>query len=479
MSKFIFHYFLPLFLFTLSLVLRTYRFSTPLADWHSWRQSDTASVAREYLKHGVDLLYPRYQDLSSIPSGADNLEGYRMVEFPLLPALHATLASHFSFFNLIEWGRALSIFASSLSTLVIYFLLLSVSSLPAALAGGLFYAVLPYNLFYGRAILPEPWLVLFSLASLAAFFSWWRSPKLTSYLLTLVFLALALLLKPTALTLVFPFFLLAVLSPYGHRPSHYFLLLFLFLLALLPYLAWRHWITQFPAGIPASDWLFNGNDIRFKGAWFRWLFGERVGKLILGYWATVPVTWGLLSLGKRREETALAAGLSLGALAYLIVIATGNVQHDYYQIQIIPALAVLFGLGTHALLDVRSQLRRLAHGLVLLSITLLSFALSWYEIRAFFNINNLVMVEAGAALDRLVSPDALVIAPYQGDTAFLFATNRRGWPIGGEIENKIKWGAQYYVTTTFDDEYHLLASRYSQLAKTESYAILDLTRSLP
>jgi hypothetical protein len=41
--------------------------------------------------------------------------------------------------------------------------------------------------------------------------------------------------------------------------------------------------------------------------------------------------------------------------------------------------------------------------------------------------------------------DAKVIAPYMGDTAFLFQTNRTGWPIGFEIDKKIAEGAQYYV----------------------------------
>ena len=30
----------------LGLIVRLYKLNTPLADWHSWRQVDTASVAR-------------------------------------------------------------------------------------------------------------------------------------------------------------------------------------------------------------------------------------------------------------------------------------------------------------------------------------------------------------------------------------------------------------------------------------------------
>src|SRR5689334_19814520 len=67
-------------------VMRLYRITNPLADWHSFRQADTASVTREYVKHGIDLLHPTYHDLSNIQSGKDNPKGYRMVEFPLVNA---------------------------------------------------------------------------------------------------------------------------------------------------------------------------------------------------------------------------------------------------------------------------------------------------------------------------------------------------------------------------------------------------------
>ena len=64
--------------------LRLYQLQTPLADWHSWRQADTASVTREYLKGQARWLIPEYHDLSNIPSGLPNPNGYRMVELPLI-----------------------------------------------------------------------------------------------------------------------------------------------------------------------------------------------------------------------------------------------------------------------------------------------------------------------------------------------------------------------------------------------------------
>lgn len=66
----------------LAFVPRLRGISSQPTDWHAFRQSDTASVTREYVKHGIDLLHPKYQDHSNIQSGKENPEGYRMVEFP-------------------------------------------------------------------------------------------------------------------------------------------------------------------------------------------------------------------------------------------------------------------------------------------------------------------------------------------------------------------------------------------------------------
>ena len=45
-----------------------------------------------------------------------------------------------------------------------------------------------------------------------------------------------------------------------------------------------------------------------------------------------------------------------------------------------------------------------------------------------------------------------MIAPYDGDTAFLYQTNRQGWPIVEKnIDYLISRGADYYVSVKYDD----------------------------
>ncbi|GAB4027492.1 MAG: hypothetical protein Fur0011_5710 [Candidatus Microgenomates bacterium] len=459
----------------LGATLRLYRFNSPLADWHSWRQADTASVAREYVKKGIDLMHPTYHDLSSIPSGLDNPNGYRFVEFPIISAIHASLSRSYPQLSLVEWGRLLSVIVSTLTIGLIYLIVKQVSTNLAAMVSAFVYATLPYNIFYGRVILPEPHLIFFMLSALYAFLRYYETGKLVLLVTYTLTMSLAVLMKPTALIVGFP---IALYSLFGSKVNLTRLVTIFFAstLSVIPYALWRNYVANFPEGIPANSWLFNGNGIRFKGAWLRWLFGDRIGRLILGYWGLVPLAYGLLSLGRSRRETAVVGGMALGSLIYLSVIATGNVQHDYYQIQIIPSLAMLIGTGASYIFSLRKTLfSKLTFTLLLFTCYLISLALGWYEVRGYFNINNPAIVEAGTRIDAIAPFDAKVIAPYMGDTAFLFQTNRLGWPIGGEIDQKIKSGASYYVTTTRDAEYETLKKSYTLIEETNKYSIIKLT----
>jgi len=59
-------YFILFIILVAALMVRLYKIDSPIADWHSWRQADTASVTRVFAQEGVNLLIPRYQDISFV-----------------------------------------------------------------------------------------------------------------------------------------------------------------------------------------------------------------------------------------------------------------------------------------------------------------------------------------------------------------------------------------------------------------------------
>lgn len=279
---------------------------------------------------------------------------------------------------------------------------------------------------------------------LAALYAHVTKHKISSVLLG----SAAVLIKPVAIFFLLPIFINDI---------------WLGVLMLAPFGFWRLWSAYYRVGQPYSLWLLNGNKIRFKGAFFQWIFGERLGSMILGKWGIFPFTQGLAVMGEFWIWV-------LGAGLYLFVFATGNVHHDYYQLPIIPIVSILIALGIHHFAT------NLYKKTLVTVCVLFMIAFGWYQIRGNYQINHWEIIRAGQAVDKLLPRDAVVIAPYQGDSAFLYQTNRRGFPsVPLPIEELIdKYGAEYYVSVNYDDQTNAVMKKYSVLEKTSEYVIVKL-----
>lgn len=477
-------------IFILAVALRSYKLDSPVADWHSWRQADTSSVTRNYDKNqSVNWLYPVYDDISSIASGKPNPKGLRMVEFPIYNAL-SLYVKYVTDTTVEEAGHLTSALASGLSIIFLFLILKGVATRRIAFLAALAYAVMPYAIFYGRVILPDPLMDTLSLGGVyfAYRFSLYRRPL--SLIIMAIFASLALLVKPYAI------FILAAAGyfffvNFKFDWKRYLPVAVAFAIAIVPLLLWRWWISQFPEGIPANSWLLNGDGIRFKGAFWYWIFADRIGRLILGYWGVL-----LLGLGLVRRYTGkyhlFPLVFFLTSISYVFVFATGNVRHDYYQILLIPCLATLVGGGADFLLTKADNINLWVGRAVAVFAYLAMVGFGWYFIRDYYNINHPEIVEAGIAVQKLTDShqSGLVVAPYDGDTAFLYQTRRKGWPImQGPIDDMIRNGATYYVSVRFDTTTNDIIKdswpqgkplpkgvlkKYTLLEKTDRYVVVQL-----
>ncbi|MEK7550186.1 MAG: hypothetical protein AAB535_00160 [Patescibacteria group bacterium] len=438
----------------LGFLVRLYKVDSPIADWHSWRQADTASVSRNFAQNGIDMLRPKYDDISSIQTGIFNPNGYRMVELPIYNAVHASLFNLFGRFSLEKWGRILTAFISTITGLFLFLLGKKHYSVKVGLVVSFFYMFLPFNIYFTRVVLPDPLGVLFAISGLYFF-------GINTFLSGMLF-GLAFLQKPFFAVYLFP------LIPELLKKENFKKNLAFGFLVFSPFIFWRLWISQFPEGIPFYKWAFNGDRIRFHPAFFRWLFGERIGILILGAGGVAPFVFGLTIKLKNKFNLYFV----IGAITYLTVVATANVRHDYYQILIIPMIAMTLALGSISLWK-RSKI-------ILLTSILVMFLIGWDRIKPFYQINHPELMEVGKIVDEKLPKDAEIIIPYNGDTAFLYQTKRRGWPaVDDSIENIIKKGADYYVSLDIGgiDSVNF-AKKFKTLVKTDKYIILDLHAKL-
>lgn len=468
-------------------MLRLYKINNPVADWHSWRQADTAAVTRNFVNEGIDLLHPKFDDLSSVASGRPNPKGHRFVEFPIYNAISAFWVKILSVIFTVEiCSRLVSIFCSLASCIFLSLIVKKYLGERTSLAAALFFVILPYNVYYSRVILPEPMMVMCSLGMIYFFDKWIEekskvgSPKSKVFFgLAILSASVGLLLKPIVAFLFLP---LAYLSfrKFGLgvlKKKELYLFVFF---AFFPFLLWRWWVSRFPEGIPGYLWLLNQDKIRFKGAFFYWLFAKRIGELILGFWGLILFGLGLI-LKQNKKEGWFFYLWFLAILVYFSVFATGNVRHDYYQIISVPIICVFLAKGFIFLLF---SPKRLFNSVfcVLFSVFCFLFmlAFSWYQVRTYYWINRPEIVRAGKAVDALVPKEAKVIAPYNGDTAFLYQTKRKGWPVvEAPLEEMQKWGAEYLVSVEKKDKGILdLKEKYAVLKETPDFIIFDLTKPL-
>jgi hypothetical protein len=464
---------------SLGFLVRLYKINSPIADWHSWRQVDTASVTRIYLEQGFNFFLPRYYDVSSIQSGMFNPHAYRMVELPLFNLLHLGLFRLIPVLNFEAAGRMVSILAFCASAIFVYLLGKRFISPWGGVVAAFFFAFIPYNIFFTRVILPEELTVAFALASLWLFSLFIDSQKSKYLWLSGGLFAVAMLLKPyIGFYLFAPLYL--ILKKYGlkglfSKPKLLIKLLIFSDIILIPFFAWRIWINRFPAGIPHFAWAFNGDGIRFHPAFWRWIFGERLGKLILGVWGlplfVVGIFWS-------KSKNYFIHFFALGMLVYVSVVATANVRHDYYQIFTIPAISLAVANG--AVWAIGSSKNKILAFVGMVFCIGMMFYLGLDQIKGDYNINHPEIIDAGSAVQRLTPKDSWVIAPYNGDTAFLYQTDRFGWPaVDDSFQKLIQKGADFYVSVNLGDaDTNFIRQNYKVIEQTDKYMIADLHQAL-
>ena len=474
-------FFILTFILVIAFVLRLYKINIPLADFHSWRQADTAAVARNFVKNGFDLLHPIYDDLSNVQSGIDNPQGYRMVEFPVYNAIFAFLYKLMPVFSLEIWGRLTTIIFSLIIISVLYYLLLKEENRLSAIFGAVIYAVFPFFVFFSRVILPETNALAFTM--LGIFFFYLNSDhkeknliSIINYLLSAVFFALSLLIKPMLI-----FYLLPVIVLF-YRKYKFNLIkkldfYFYFVITLLPLICWRIYIKNFPEGIPYSDWLFTSTNtaqglksILFRPSFFRWIFFERINNLILGGYLTVFLVLGIIIKHKKY----LLMSLLVSAMAYVLVFQGGNLQHEYYQTLILPVLAITIGVGLSFVFVYKKDfISPIIMSILVFFLLGFSFYFSYFKVTDYYIYSHELVQEANI-LNSLTDPEDKIVTDRTGDTTLLYLANRRGAPSIFRDPIELKKLNYKYLITSNEGEINIMKPDFKIVFENEKFTLFKL-----
>lgn len=460
----------------IALALRLYKINTPLADFHSWRQVDTAAVGRNFVKNGFNLLMPTYDDLSNIQTGVENPHGYRFVEFPIYSAMFAGLYKLAPILSLEIYARLISVIFSLVIIAILYYLSLKEHSRTAAIFSALLYAVLPFFVFFSRVVLPETTALAFMFIAIWLVYLYLKNNNILLFILSILMYAMSILIKPTTI-----FYSIAI--------GYLFIIHYQFdifkkwqsyvypILGLVPFIVWRMYIQQYPEGIPSSSWLFGYVNtyqgleyIFFKPAYFRWILMERLGVLIFGIYLSGFFILGIIAKTKKF----LMLSIALSALAYLLTFQGGNLQHEYYQTIILPAVALITGLGIAQVLDSKSSFNKVLAYPVIIGVIGLSFVFSYYRVKDYYNYSQ-DLVQIAKLIDTFTNENDLIVTDTTGDTTLLYLADRKGAPATYKnIPELKKTGYSYFVTNKKDVSEDLKKQGYTILVDNDKISIIKL-----
>jgi hypothetical protein len=207
-----------------------------------------------------------------------------------------------------------------------------------------------------------------------------------------------------------------------------------------------------------------------KPAFFRWVFFERISLNIFGGYLIAPFFVGIL--GKTKGY--MLHSILGSAILYLLIFQGGNVQHEYYQILILPALALFVGLGVHYIYENRSALvsPMLAYPVILVFF-LFSFFFSYYRIKDYYNVP-LDLVQISNIIVTLTKESDKIVTDRQGDTTLLYLSNRRGSPALYKSPEEFKAEDYKYIVTANKDSIESLKKKYQIIFQNNEFTIVKL-----
>ncbi|QGG49349.1 ArnT family glycosyltransferase [Heliorestis convoluta] len=219
-----------------ALLLRLQGIDVPFADFHSWRQSDTAAVARHFYELEMNILRPQLHYYGAPPN-------YAELEFGLLPFITALLY-HLWGGEAVWIARSVVVLFSIWSILSIYRIAHHFWGTWASLAAAFVLALHPTYVYFSRSYQPDVPMIALALAGLANFLAWRNKGSLFHAVLGCFWLTLAVLVKPPALIFYFP---LAIWWFYSDRNWYIAAAYLFFPIAFTAAYIWSiHGIAQHP-----------------------------------------------------------------------------------------------------------------------------------------------------------------------------------------------------------------------------------------
>lgn len=163
--------------------------NSPCEQGDFWRQSDTESIARNFIEDRFNILYPQFYYDGAKPN-------YVQLEFQITTFIIALLYKAFGYHYYL--ARLVPIIFFMGSALYVYLMTKRYYGNPAGWFAAAAYSIMPMNIFYSRAIMPESAALFFFTGAFYYFIKWYDDEKLSFLFLSAVFTCLSISQKTPA-----------------------------------------------------------------------------------------------------------------------------------------------------------------------------------------------------------------------------------------------------------------------------------------
>ena len=422
----------------LGLILRLIQVQAPILGVHSWRQADTAAMARHFALERTPIWLPQIDWSGASP-------GYVECEFPLFPYL---LGQLYKLIGLHEWlGRGLSVLCSTLTIVLIIRLGQRLLDPISAWWGGLFFAVLPLGVYYGRTLQAEALMLLLAVVSIERLLVWKQRHSRWALLTSWLAFCLACLIKVLPLIWLGIPLLMVQLQPQAIGPA----------LSLGKLIQGLRKLARSP-----GPWLYAGSSIVIGALWFGYAYqvGQSTG-LSFGFWgnnsdrsslsllldinlwlnlllriskhiAVLGVPIVIFGLWESRLDAGgqiLAAGLlSMGACTAVFLRASSI--HEYYQLPLLIFLCPLMGRGWHSLTKLIASKKPHHQWLININLALIvaiSLAVLNFDYWALERRQTEIWMPLAQSIRKEVPSKARIVSVTGSDPSLLNLARRQGW----------------------------------------------------
>lgn len=475
----------------IALTVRLVDITFPVAGWHSWRQADTAAIARNFYENGQSILYPQID-------WAGGGTGFVESEFHIYPYTVSILYQIFGADDM--WGRVLSIIASLFTILGLYVLVRKYISDKVALWTAFIYAIIPMNIYFGRAFMPESTMLCCIVYGIYFFSEWVEKQDVKNYLLAFIFVSLSILIKLPSAYIGLPLLFLA-LNKFGGKAFINWKIILFVVIVFVPVALWYYHAHQLLVNGGASFGIWDagtdkwGNlDLIVTAKFYNDVFIKSIAERHLTYAGFVMMLIGLFVKRQSKSERLFDWWL-ISVIIYFLIVAKGNNVHDYYQLPFALPASVFIGKAFEYVIDPENIKQSFQNRKSLFVFTSLAFIilvlLSTFRMINFMDKEDskAQIFELSKTIKEKTNNEDLIITVTNGNPVALYHMHRKGWTAFTSqldekyINEKIEEGADYIAGEKGElqneaefEKIGEIMSNYEVVENTDGFYIIKLTK---